>query len=86
MAKKLFQYYWSKNTNYNEHMFITICIFVINNYFVSMEEQIRKSETSQFKAIFPNTLNANNTLFGGQAMQWMDEVAYNNKTYLTSFF
>lgn len=41
-----------------------------------MEEQIRLSETRQFKAIFPSTLNANEILFGGQAMQWMDEVAY----------
>ncbi len=48
-----------------------------------MEELIRKSETRQFKAIFPNTLNANNTLFGGQAMQWMDEVAYITATRFT---
>ena len=41
-----------------------------------MEERIIQSETRQFKAIFPNTLNANETLFGGQAMKWMDEVAY----------
>lgn len=48
-----------------------------------MEEQIRLSETRQFKAIFPNTLNANDTLFGGQAMQWMDEVAYITATRFT---
>ena len=41
-----------------------------------MEKHIQLSETRQFKAIFPNSLNANETLFGGQAMQWMDEVAY----------
>lgn len=41
-----------------------------------MEEKIKQSETRQFKAIFPSTLNANETLFGGQAMKWMDEVAY----------
>lgn len=35
-----------------------------------------KSETRQFKVIFPNTLNDHDTLFGGIAMQWMDEVAY----------
>ncbi len=35
-----------------------------------------KSETRQFKVIFPNTLNDHDTLFGGTAMQWMDEVAY----------
>lgn len=41
-----------------------------------MEERIRLSETRQCKAVFPSTLNANGTLFGGLAMQWMDEVAY----------
>ena len=48
-----------------------------------MEEHIKLSETRQFKAIFPNTLNANETLFGGQAMQWMDEVAYITATRFT---
>ena len=41
-----------------------------------MNERIQKSETKQFKVIFPNTLNDHDTLFGGTAMQWMDEVAY----------
>jgi acyl-CoA hydrolase len=41
-----------------------------------MENKFIKSETRQFKVIFPNTLNAHETLFGGTAMQWMDEVAY----------
>lgn len=49
----------------------------------SMEERIRISETRQFKAIFPNTLNANDTLFGGQALNWMDEVAYITATRFT---
>lgn len=48
-----------------------------------MEKHIQLSETRQFKAIFPNTLNANETLFGGQAMQWMDEVAYITATRFT---
>ena len=48
-----------------------------------MEERIIQSETRQFKAIFPNTLNANETLFGGQAMKWMDEVAYITATRFT---
>jgi len=48
-----------------------------------MNERIQKSETSQFRAIFPNTLNANNTLFGGQALKWMDEVAYITATRFT---
>lgn len=32
---------------------------------------------------FPNTLNAHDTLFGGTAMQWMDEVAYITATRYT---
>lgn len=48
-----------------------------------MEKHVQLSETRQFKAIFPNTLNANETLFGGQAMQWMDEVAYITATRFT---
>lgn len=64
-------------------MFVTNRNFVLNIYLSTMEERIRKSETRQFKAIFPNTLNANDTLFGGQAMQWMDEVAYITATRFT---
>jgi acyl-CoA hydrolase len=41
-----------------------------------MNIRISKSETRQFKVIFPGTLNDHDTLFGGNAMQWMDEVAY----------
>lgn len=35
-----------------------------------------KTNTSQSRAIFPLHLNDNNSLFGGIAMKWMDEVAY----------
>jgi len=48
-----------------------------------MEKPIHFIETRQFKAIFPNTLNSNGTLFGGQAMQWMDEVAFITATRFT---
>lgn len=41
-----------------------------------MESRIKNSETRQYKVIFPSTLNDHDTLFGGTAMQWMDEVAY----------
>jgi len=41
-----------------------------------MEYLIEKSITKQFKALFPGTLNANGTLFDGQALKWMDEVTY----------
>jgi acyl-CoA hydrolase len=50
---------------------------------MELTERINKSETRQFKVIFPNTLNAHDTLFGGTAMQWMDEVAYITATRFT---
>ena len=48
-----------------------------------MKDKIQQSETHLFKAIFPNSLNANDTLFGGLAMKWMDEVAYITATRFT---
>lgn len=42
-----------------------------------------ETETKQAKVIFPNTLNDHDTLFGGTAMQWMDEVAYITAIRLT---
>ncbi|MGE0077136.1 MAG: acyl-CoA thioesterase [Bacteroidales bacterium] len=33
-------------------------------------------KTTHYKVVFPRDLNNNGTLFGGLAMQWMDEVAY----------
>lgn len=41
-----------------------------------IEERIKQSETRIFKAVFPNTTNHYDTLFGGTAMQLMDEVAF----------
>ena len=49
----------------------------------TLESWIEKTTTRQFKAIFPETLNANGTLFGGEAMRWMDEVAYITATRFT---
>lgn len=40
------------------------------------EEKTERSETRLFKAVFPNTTNHYDTLFGGTAMQLMDEVAF----------
>ena len=37
---------------------------------------VRLSETHQVKLVFKNTTNDYNTLFGGVALHWMDEVAY----------
>ena len=31
--------------------------------------------TQQFRIVFPKHLNSNGTFFGGEAMQWLDEVA-----------
>ncbi len=43
---------------------------------MNLEEKIRLAETRIFKAVFPNTTNHYDTLFGGMAMQLMDEVAF----------
>ncbi|MEX1384078.1 acyl-CoA thioesterase [Lutibacter sp.] len=41
-----------------------------------MKTKINNSITTQYKVVFSKMLNDQNTLFGGVAMQWMDEVAY----------
>ncbi len=43
---------------------------------MTREERIDQSETHIFKAVFPNTTNHYDTLFGGTAMHLMDEVAF----------
>lgn len=43
---------------------------------MNLEEKINLSETRIFKAVFPNTTNHYDTLFGGTAMHLMDEVAF----------
>lgn len=43
---------------------------------MTLDEKIDQSETRIFKAVFPNTTNHYDTLFGGTAMQLMDEVAF----------
>jgi len=50
---------------------------------MNIEERIRNFETRQFKMIFHCTVNDHDTLFGGTAMQWMDEVAYITATRFT---
>lgn len=42
----------------------------------SIEEKIKQSETRVCKAVFPPTVNHHDTLFGGQALSWMDETAF----------
>lgn len=43
---------------------------------MTLDERIQNSTTSIFKAVFPNTTNHYDTLFGGTAMHMMDEVAF----------
>ncbi|MFT4033577.1 MAG: acyl-CoA thioesterase [Siphonobacter sp.] len=49
---------------------------------MSLEEKIQAAETRVFKAVFPNTTNHYDTLFGGTAMQMMDEIAFITATRL----
>ncbi len=41
-----------------------------------LEKRLREAETHVFKVVFPNTTNHYDTLFGGNALQIMDEVAF----------
>ena len=50
---------------------------------MTTEEKINHAETHIFKAVFPNTTNHYDTLFGGTAMQMMDEVAFITATRFT---
>ena len=43
---------------------------------MTKEQRLEQSETRIFKAVFPNTTNHYDTLFGGTAMHLMDEVAF----------
>ncbi|MBR9727805.1 acyl-CoA thioesterase [Shewanella intestini] len=41
-----------------------------------IKQRINASEARVFKAIFPSNTNHHNTLFGGDALAWMDETAF----------
>lgn len=43
---------------------------------MTVDERMKAAETRIFKAVFPNTTNHYDTLFGGTAMHLMDEVAF----------
>jgi acyl-CoA hydrolase len=43
---------------------------------MTIEQRTENSVTRLFKAVFPSTTNHYNTLFGGTALQWMDEAAF----------
>jgi|TARA_B100001769_G_scaffold184782_1_gene146317 acyl-CoA hydrolase len=42
----------------------------------SVEEKIKQSRTSLFRAVFPELTNHHNTMLGGKAIEIMDEVAF----------
>ena len=42
----------------------------------TLETRINQSETRIFKAVFPNTTNHYDTLFGGTTLHMMDEAAF----------
>lgn len=50
---------------------------------MNLQERMQASKTSIFKAVFPNTTNHYDTLFGGTALQFMDEVAFIAATRFT---
>lgn len=43
---------------------------------MTIEDRIERSQTSIFRAVFPQSTNHYDTLFGGQALYMMDEVAF----------
>lgn len=45
-----------------------------------LEKRINNSVSIITKAVWPNSINHHDTLFGGAAMQWMDEVAFISAT------
>ena len=43
---------------------------------MDIQEKVEKSLVRQERVVFLNSVNEHNTLFGGLALKWMDEVAY----------
>jgi acyl-CoA hydrolase len=50
---------------------------------MDITKRIQLAETRIFKAVFPNTTNHYDTMFGGTAMHLMDEVAFITATRFT---
>jgi acyl-CoA hydrolase len=55
----------------------------LRSYIMDTDQRIKLAETRIFKAVFPNTTNHYDTLFGGTAMHLMDEVAFITATRFT---
>jgi len=47
------------------------------------DQKIQHARTKVFKMVFPGETNHYDTLFGGTALQWMDEVAFIAATRFT---
>lgn len=41
-----------------------------------IEERMKQARTTIVRAVFPGTTNHYDTLFGGNTLKWMDEVAF----------
>lgn len=50
---------------------------------MELEQRKQAARTRTFKAVFPGETNHYDTLFGGTALQWMDEVAFIAATRFT---
>ncbi len=50
---------------------------------MDLSRRIESSTTKVSKAIFPNSTNHYDTLFGGTALKWMDEVSFITATRFT---
>ncbi len=50
---------------------------------MSLDSRIASSRTRVFKTVFPGDTNHYDTLFGGTALQWMDEAAFIAATRFT---
>ncbi|WP_335901264.1 acyl-CoA thioesterase [Shewanella algae] len=47
-----------------------------SKYEVAVARRIEQAEARVIKAVFPSITNHHNTLFGGEALAWMDETAF----------
>ncbi|MGB2519724.1 acyl-CoA thioesterase [Shewanella algae] len=47
-----------------------------SQYEVAVARRIEQAEARVTKAVFPSITNHHNTLFGGEALAWMDETAF----------
>lgn len=43
---------------------------------MTFEERVKASRTNVFKTVFPGITNHHNTMFGGEVMKMMDEIAF----------